>query len=390
MSTSTGPPATGPAFRRRQPARLTALLHRYRTEHDTPVRQALSIGLGLYIGASPFLGFHLLLTLVFGWLFRLNRVKAYLASQISNPLFAPVLYATEIQIGAWLRTGHMYSRATLAEVQLKGLALDVVIGSVVVGLVLAATGTIVTYALMSGRGRDPHAVRLVNAAAERYLTIGLSTWEFAHSKLEMDDVYLGTLRDGVLPSAGVLYDLGCGQGLMLALIGAARDAYRAGDWPGGWPAAPTGLELHGIEIRPHIAKRTRELLHDVATIEEADLSSASLPACDAVVVLDVLHLMPTAAQERLLVEIGRALRPGGVLVLREADAAGGWRFQAVRIGNRLTGWTQGRFRRRFQFRTAAEWVARLESLGLDVFNVTPTSHGPFANFVACSRKRARA
>jgi uncharacterized protein (DUF2062 family) len=389
VSASVETPATGPEARARQPGRLTALLYRYRTEHNTPVRQALSIGLGLYIGASPFIGFHLLMAMVFGWLFRLNRLKVYLASNISNPLFAPLLYATEIQIGAWLRTGRVYSSGTLAEVQLRGLALDVLIGSVVVGAMLGVTGALVTYALMSGRGRDPHAVRLVNAAAERYLTIGLSTWEFAHSKLEMDDVYLGVLRDDVLPHSGVLYDLGCGQGLMLALLGAARDAYRAGDWPDGWPAPPAALELHGFELRPRIAARTRDLLHGVAVIEQRDLSSASLPPCDAVVILDVLHLMPSAAQERLLEQIARALRPGGVLVLREADAAGGTRFAAVRIGNRLTAWVQGRFRRRFQFRTAAEWIARLESLGFEIVKVTPTRRGPFANFVACGRKGPR-
>jgi uncharacterized protein (DUF2062 family)/SAM-dependent methyltransferase len=387
VTESSDTPATGPTFRTRQAAWLTTLLYRYRTEHNTPGRQALSIGLGLYIGASPFIGFHLLMAMVFGWLFRLNRLKVYLASHISNPLFAPVLYASEIQIGSWLRTGHVYSTATLAEVQLRGLALDVLIGSVVVGLTLSVTGAIVTYALMSGRGRDPHAVRLVNAAAERYLTIGLSTWEFAHSKLEMDDVYLGVLRDGVLPASGVLYDLGCGQGLMLTLIATARDAYRSGDWPKGWPAPPDALELRGIEIRSRVAKRTRGLLQDVAVVEERDLSDVSLAACDVVLLLDVLHLMSFEAQERILAEIARALRPGGLLIIREADAAGGWRFNAVRIGNRLTAWSQGRFGRRFQFNSAEGWTARLEALGFDVITISATRHGPFANFVAYSRKK---
>jgi uncharacterized protein (DUF2062 family) len=135
---------------------LTALLHRYRTEGNTPIRQALSIGLGLYIGASPFIGFHLGLIFLFGWLLGLNRLKAYLASHISNPLFAPILYAVEIQIGAWIRTGHMYSTVSLAQLQFGPLALDVLIGSVVVGGVLAVTGTIVTYALMGGRRAISH------------------------------------------------------------------------------------------------------------------------------------------------------------------------------------------------------------------------------------------
>lgn len=369
----------------RRPGRLTALLHRYRTEGNTPIRQALSIGLGLYIGASPFIGFHLGLILLFGWLFGLNRLKAYLASHISNPLFAPILYAVEIQIGAWIRTGHMYSTVSLDQLQFGPLALDVLIGSVVVGGVLAVTGTIVTFALMSEHGRDPQIAHIVDAAAERYLAIGLSTWEFAHAKLEMDQVYLDVVKDGVLPDAGVLYDLGCGQGLMLSLLGTARDRYATGEWPTGWPAPPSGLELRGIELRPRVAKRTRELLQDLATIETRDLSEASLPSCEAVLLVDVLHLMTADAQDRLLEDIARALTPGGVLVLREADASGGWRFRMVRLGNRLTALFHGRFGRHFSFRAASAWAAKLKSLGFEVARLTPNRGGPFANFVVYAR-----
>lgn len=369
----------------RRPGRFTALLHRYRTEGNTPIRQAFSIGLGLYIGASPFIGFHLLLIIFFGWLLGLNRLKAYLAAHISMPLIAPLLYATEIQIGAWLRTGHVYSTAMLGEIRLQGLALDILIGSVVVGGVLAVTGTIVTYAVMSGRGRDPHAVRLVDAAAERYLTVGLSTWEFAHSKLEMDPVYLSILRDGALPDEGILYDLGCGQGLMLSLLSAARDRYRAGDWPAGWPTPPSALELRGIELRPRIAKRAQELLHGLATVEARDLSVSLLPQCQAALLVDVLHLMPADVQDRLLDQVARALTPGGVLVVREADAAGGWRFQMVRIGNRLTAIVHGKFRRRFAFRAADAWVSRLATFGFEIEQLTHGRSGPFANFVVYAR-----
>jgi uncharacterized protein (DUF2062 family) len=379
-------PASGEsvASRIRRPSRVTSLLHRYRTEGNTPIRQALSIGLGLYIGASPFVGFHLLLTIFFGWLFGLNRLKAYLASNISNPLVAPLLYATEIQVGAWFRTGHVYSAATLDQVHLQGLALDVLLGSVVVGAMLAVLGTVVTYALMSERGRDPSAVRLVDAAAERYLTIGLSTWEFAHSKLEMDEIYLSVLRDGVLPDRGRLYDLGCGQGLMLSLLSAARDRYLANDWPQGWPPPPPALELRGIELRPRIAKRTAGLLKGLATIEELDLSIASLPQCTCVLLLDVLHLMTVDAQNRLLAEVKRALSPGGVLIIREANAAGGWRFHMVRIGNRLTALVQGRLRRPFHFRTGDEWASALRAVGFDIVRLAHHG-GPFANFVVYAR-----
>ena len=40
--------------------------------------------------------------------FGLNRLKMYLAANISNPFVAPVLLFSEIQIGAWLRRGAVH------------------------------------------------------------------------------------------------------------------------------------------------------------------------------------------------------------------------------------------------------------------------------------------
>ncbi len=380
--------AAGPGGRRR-PRALTALLHRYRTEFNTPVRQALAIGLGLYIGCSPFIGFHLLLALFLGRLFGLNRFKVYLAANISIPLIAPALYGAEIQIGAWLRLGHVYSLSSLDQIRSAGLALDILLGSVVVGAALGVAGAVLTYFTMAGRGRDPRVVRLVEAAAERYLNVGLSTWEFAHGKLEMDQVYLDVLRDGVLPPAGTLYDIGCGQGLMLSLLAAARAQSAAGAWPSAWPAPPQALALHGIELRPRVARRTRSLLEDIAVIEERDVTTAALPPCQAVLIFDVLHLLPRDAQDRVLAAVRRALvNEGGVLVVREANAGGGWRFRMVRLGNRLTAIVQGRWRRRFAFRTAAGWEEALREAGFTITRHAPSRAGPFANFVLYARADA--
>src|SRR6266511_3745914 len=153
---------------RKPPDRFTAALYRYRTEGNTPVKQALAIGLGLYIGASPFIGLHLALALGLGWLFGLNRFKVYLAANISNPIVAPLLYAAEIQVGTWLRTGGFLTAATLAEVRLQGLANDVLVGSVVVGSALAIAGSLVTYWSAGRPTGDPEVAALVAATAERY------------------------------------------------------------------------------------------------------------------------------------------------------------------------------------------------------------------------------
>ena len=238
MSASAPPPAGRP--NRLRPSRLTALLHQFRTEGDTPIRQALAIGLGLYIGATPFWGFHLLIVFFVGGALHLNRFKMYMASHISNPLIAPFLYGLEIQVGAWARTGEMHSFAKLTELHLKGVALDILVGSVIVGGALGLAAGIATYFSSGGRKTDQRVHRLIDAAAERYLNVGLTPWEFAHGKLRMDPIYLDVLKAGVLPHDGTIVDLGCGQGLMLSLLAAARDRADANEWPAGLARAADG------------------------------------------------------------------------------------------------------------------------------------------------------
>jgi SAM-dependent methyltransferase len=331
------------------------------------------------------MGFHLLLTLVFGRLFRLNRLKIFLAANISNPFIAPFLFASEIQIGRWLRTGHIYSASMLHTIRLQGLAIDVLLGSAVVGSTLAIVGTALTYALMRGRGTDARVARLVDAAAARYLLFGVRVWESVYGKLRMDPVYLQVLRDGVLPNTGTLLDLGCGQGLMLVLIAEAQERYRLGDWPVAWPPPPMALRLRGIELRSRVAERASELLEGVATIEKRDLTGAALPTCSAVLIFDVLHLMSRDAQIQLLRSIAIALDSAGVLVIREADAAMGWRFRLVQIGNRFNAVWQGRYSRRFSFRTAGEWRAALEATGFVVTSAPDHGRVPHANFTLYAR-----
>jgi uncharacterized protein (DUF2062 family) len=287
-----GPPEAGGFPGVRRPGRFTALLHRYRTEGNTPIRQAFSIGLGLYIGASPFIGFHLLLIIFFGWLFGLNRLKAYLAAHISMPVIAPVLYATEIQIGAWLRTGHVYSTAMLGEIRLQGLALDVLIGSVVVGGVLALAGTIVTYAVMSGRGRDPHEVRLVDARPtiphRRFVHVGVCIRSWKWTPSIWASCGTGRCRQGIL------YDLGCGQGLMLSLLSAARDRYGAGDWPAGWPPPPSASSCEASSCaRASPNGRKSSAVWRPSKPRPLRLVTAAVPAA---LLVDVLHLMPVDAR----------------------------------------------------------------------------------------------
>ena len=375
----------------RAPSRLQRVIYTLRTEGGTRGQEATAIGLGIAIGFSPFVGFHLGMCIALGWLLGLNRLKLYLAANLVNPLIMPFVLAMEVQVGSWLRRGETYpvSLDAFASLTPWAVGLDLLLGGMVVSIVGGVAAGLLTYALLGRRYRDPGYSRLSDAAADRYLGSSMTAWEFARAKLRGDPVYRAVLASGWLPGSGVLVDIGCGPGLLLALVAQAVEDARAGLWPpAGWPAAPKDLRLFGIELRPRAAHIARHAVGDVAEIQTADATQAPLPeSIDCVAIFDVLHLVDRAAQAPLVSRLAAAMRPGALLLVREADASAGWRFRMVRAGNRVTALLRGRWRPRFAFRSAAEWQATIAGLGFDV-EVAPMGEGtPFANVLLVARRR---
>jgi uncharacterized protein (DUF2062 family)/SAM-dependent methyltransferase len=379
-------------MRPRQPGALQRAVYYLRTEGSgSRARDAWAIGLGLFIGCSPLIGLHLGLCLLTGWLFGLNRVKLYLAANLINPLIMPLVMFTEIQVGSWVRRGHGYSIDLEAFVTLDPwhFGQDLFVGSVIVGAAVAGLVGGLTFATLGRSLRDPAFAALVKVASDRFLGSGITAWEFARAKLRNDPVYRQVITTGLLPERGLLLDVGCGQGLLLAIVAAARAAAEEGTWPGEWARPPRHVTLVGVDLRPRVAQIAREALADVATIEQVDARTLvdSDRTADVIALFDVLHLMNGDEQERLLDAVIAALPPGGRLLVREADAAGGWRFRFVRFGNWLTALTQRRWRQTFHFRTDAEWRALLARHGLRV-DSAPMGTVAFANVLIVGSKPA--
>ena len=360
-------------------------MHLLRTEADSPARQAGAVGVGLFIGCLPIYGLHLPLCIGIGHLARLNRLKMYLAANISNPVFAPVLLLASVQVGSVIRRGHMYelSRAAVSQAGPWAFGRDVLVGSVLLGLLLGSAGAIVAWCIARPAG---HADALLEAAADRYLPASITAWEFGRSKLKTDPAYSWILMSTDLPRHGRFVDIGCGQGLLLAGFATAREWVRRARWPPHWPP-PAQYDLVGIELRPRIAALARKALGTEAEVLEADIRAVAIGPADVVVMMDVLHMIPADAQRLLLDAAARALRPGGALLVREADRGAGWRFRAVQIGNLMTALVRGRWRQRFVFRTEAEWRTLIGALGMTVERV-PLDSGPvFGNVLLIARPR---
>ncbi|MEO7134240.1 MAG: DUF2062 domain-containing protein [Vicinamibacterales bacterium] len=350
-----------------------------RREYSSANRDAVAIGFGAFIGCLPIYGFHLLLTILVGRVLRLNRLKMYLAANISNPLMAPFLIFAEIQTGAWLYRGAFHALTIDAMRTLDPWALggDLLLGSVVIGLAIGALLAVSTRAASKAAPSLPPAiVDVLTSAADRYVDTTIVAWEFARGKLRGDGVY-GALLAQSLPPGEACVDIGCGQGLTLAAMIEAQRLHQTGEWPLAPP--PQFARLVGIEMRGRVAAIARAAIGGEAEIVQ-DRAPAGLPdRFSAALLIDVLHMMPAGEQEALLEAVGSRMPDGGVLLVREADADAVTGFGRVRFGNRLKAILFGNWTQVFHFRGAREWEEVFRRLGWTVTVVATESTGGFAN-----------
>jgi SAM-dependent methyltransferase len=190
----------------------------------------------------------------------------------------------------------------------------------------------------------------------------------------------------LLPDRGSLLDIGCGQGLLLSLLKAAKEQYQAGLWPPDWPAPPMHLALRGIDLHAGRVRLARCALGSSAQVDVGDLRDLDFQPCSVIVLLDALFYLGEAEQARAIEKAAAALEPGGLLLLREADAGAGFAFQVTKWSERLAGALRGRFRQQLRYRSAERWMAELAGRGFAV-DAQPMSQGtPFANVLFVARK----
>jgi SAM-dependent methyltransferase len=216
--------------------------------------------------------------------------------------------------------------------------------------------------------------RLLDAAAARYRAAGLTAYFFARGKLAGDPAFGAIVHQSWIAPGSRVLDIGCGQGLLAALL----------------LAADHGCRVRGIELLPAEAQRARVALGDAAEIVCGDMRHEDFGAAgeaDAAVLLDVLHYVDYAEQDRLLERLRTALKPGGLLLLRVGNANGGLRFRYSNLIDHIVFFVRGNRAGRLYCRPLARWREALEALGFQV-DVIPLSHGTlFANVLLKARLR---
>jgi len=309
----------------------------------SPWRGALAVALGLFIGSQPIFGCHTPLVLILCLRFRLDAAIAWVGSNISNPFFAPFLLTVEVQLGAMILTGGPI-RFDVDQASFADYAGYAFAGAPAVGLGLAVIGGLATYGTLVAKralfpnAKPPQPYRLPDhappwvAAVERVATRYAPTppgqvstpaertrFHYVRVKLVGDPVaklvaeVMGD-EPGVL---GEVTDIGTGRGQMPILfveLGRATKAYGV-DWDEEKIAeADKARAAHGSEL-PELE----------CAFANGDARTADFPEADTVMLIDLLHYFTVEEQDEILRRAIAAVRPGGRLLIREADADRGWR-----------------------------------------------------------------
>jgi SAM-dependent methyltransferase len=238
-------------------------------------------------------------------------------------------------------------------------------------------------------GSDAAWPAMVEAASRPYRRAGRYAWHFARAKLGADPVFEHLLQHGLIAPRARVLDLGCGQGLLASLLRVAGATARAGGWPPGWAAAPIDARITGIERVARDVARADTALQGAARFVHADMREAPFPASDAVVILDALHYISLAQQDRVLARVRAALGDGGALVLRVGDPAARRAFALSRVIDRLVMGLRGGGWGPIVGRPIARWIDALRALGFEVEAPVPMGAGiSFANVLLVARAGA--
>ncbi len=132
---------------------LDHLYERFLKIRGNPHEISLGVGVGFFVGMTPFLGVHVILAVFVAALFKWNKIAAGIGAWITNPITAPFIYGLNWYVGAKV-TGMELTQIVPVNFgvnELMGLMKEgpeilrtLLIGGIVTGVPLAMAGYFLT------------------------------------------------------------------------------------------------------------------------------------------------------------------------------------------------------------------------------------------------------
>lgn len=229
--------------------------------------------------------------------------------------------------------------------------------------------------------------RLLDAATAPYRS-RVNDYYWARGKLAGDPIFTALIEQRVLPDNARILDLGCGRGLLAAWLLAAQRLLDDNAW-NTEITPPRGLQFRGVELDAQRAARCHRALQarhgKRVELIGGDMRAADMSEVDVITILDALHYIPHADQDRVLDRVRAALGQEGLFITRVGDAAAGWRFALSQFVDRCVASLQTRSLMSTWCRPLTEWLSVLEARGFAV-QTLPMSEGTlFANTLLICR-----
>ncbi|RZJ54985.1 MAG: DUF2062 domain-containing protein [Flavobacterium sp.] len=118
---------------------------------DSNFKKSAAIALGIFIGMSPFWGLQTVLLLFFATILRLNKVIAYLSSNVSFPPFIPFIIYGSLKMGSYFVTNDtalvLDSSLTFNDIQKN--ATQYIVGSLILASISAIIVGLISYLLLT-------------------------------------------------------------------------------------------------------------------------------------------------------------------------------------------------------------------------------------------------
>lgn len=205
--------------------------------------------------------------------------------------------------------------------------------------------------------------------AERYANGSRAVRGYVAGKLRGDPVIGRIVELGHERHLGRVADIGCGRGqLGVALMeaGVATNV-RGVDWDAAKVSAALAASK-GLDV----------------ALDVGDVREWSIPECDTVTLVDVLHYLSRPLQDALLERAAK--QAARAVLVRELDPDRGWRSAITKAQEAVTtalGYNEGE---RLEYASIASMVTRLEAHGFRATAEPAWGKTPFANVLLVARR----